>query len=106
MGENLIDFRGRRVLDGWPELLAESQRTTHVTVGGRRLPRVRYGEEADDWSAGNRPCHDCAAVAGEFHVVGCDVERCPACGGQALSCDCTDSAPDAEPGAAADGGGM
>lgn len=33
-------------------------------------------------------CHDCAVPEGQLHERGCDMERCPFCGGQLISCDC------------------
>lgn len=35
-------------------------------------------------------CHDCEAKPGEYHDMGCDVERCPDCGGQMIGCYCED----------------
>lgn len=33
-------------------------------------------------------CHDCGAKEGELHERGCDMEGCPFCGRQLLSCCC------------------
>lgn len=33
-------------------------------------------------------CGDCGREEGENHLDCCDIERCPKCSGQLLSCDC------------------
>ena len=35
-----------------------------------------------------RLCHDCGAEEGQIHELGCDMECCPYCGGQLISCGC------------------
>jgi len=83
-GERL-EFRGQEVASFWPDKLKRSQAVTHYIA---RVPRIRYGEEPDDWGADKYPCHDCGAIKGEYHVPSCDVEHCPVCGDQAISCGC------------------
>lgn len=41
------------------------------------------------YTEGKDHCHDCNVRPGQFHHPGCDMERCPKCGGQAIGCDCT-----------------
>ncbi len=86
----LLIFRGMAVASDWPAQLAAAQRETTVCIEGCVLPRIRYGNEGRDWGRADIPCHDCAAIKGEFHVPGCDMERCPACRGQAISCGCAE----------------
>jgi hypothetical protein len=49
----------------------------------RRSRRLRLKSNA-------AKCHDCDVPEGALHQVGCDMERCPFCGGQLISCRCLD----------------
>ncbi len=33
-------------------------------------------------------CHDCGVLEGELHKCGCDMERCPFCNRQIITCGC------------------
>lgn len=87
-GRPFVEFQGATVSNYWPSELLEAQFWPFVDVDGTEYERVPYGKE-EGWE-GRKPtnCHDCAALPGQFHGPGCDVERCPKCRLQFISCDC------------------
>lgn len=94
MERRFVEYRGVRMVEGWPERIQAAQRIPQVRVNGTLFDRVRYGHEEDDWEAELRPCHDCRVFHGEFHVPGCDAEECPRCHGQLITCECDVESPE------------
>ena len=77
----------------WDERIAEAQREPAFVIEGRRYPRIPYGSERPPWRLPE--CGDCRVKKGQLHVVGCDIEQCPACGWQLITCGCLDDEEDA-----------
>lgn len=107
--ENLTIFRGREILHVYletmkKEIVENSKYEYYITYNGQKVKRIRYGSEKqklheilkdthnnnfslyDDYEV----CDECLAKQGEFHREGCDLEVCPVCGGQIISCGCID----------------
>lgn len=60
-------------------------------IKGELYDPILFGEEDDDWGGKDNEedtCADCGCAVGEQHYPNCDIERCPCCGLQMLSCDC------------------
>lgn len=91
MSEQSEIVNGEPACKGHGKRLADAQAQTHYQIGNRKYKRIRYGNEGYEgrgWSDEVVPCNDCAAAFGQLHVPGCDLERCPKCGGQWIACEC------------------
>ncbi|WP_368298531.1 hypothetical protein [Cytobacillus firmus] len=68
--------------------VAESQLYMYYEIGDVEYKRIKYGEEESAFKS--EFCGDCAIKKGYYHVFGCDLEVCPKCNGQAITCGCHD----------------
>lgn len=91
--KSLVKYNGTTVIKGWPKEIIRAQSVREYSIDGQQYHRVAYGKEVGCSHDG--PCHDCAVNLGQLHAPGCDVEQCPKCSGQALSCPCDKRTPPA-----------
>lgn len=59
------------------------------------FPQIQEGGEKERWrryeemrEKHSYMCPSCGAKEGELHALSCDMEICPRCGGQLISCGC------------------
>jgi hypothetical protein len=83
-----IPFQGSTVSNYWPSELLEAQFWPVVVIDGDEFERIQYGDEGGWGERQPTNCHDCAALPGQLHGPGCDMEECPKCHAQFISCDC------------------
>jgi len=57
-----------------------------LEIEGIKRNRLSWPPDGDPTYPAN--CHDCKAPQGGLHHPGCSSEKCPNCGGQAISCGC------------------
>ena len=65
--------------------------TTSCTLNGIMVMCESVVYERDSsYFDNNQRCHDCGIEnkPGNIHHQGCDMEQCPICGGQLISCGC------------------
>jgi hypothetical protein len=72
-------------------LTADGCTFPYIYINGKRYERIGSGMPGDLMEGLKKPgdrCHDCGALYGHTHHLGCDNETCPRCGRQLISCDC------------------
>jgi hypothetical protein len=70
-----------RVANGWSSEISAAQIHATYWIKGVEHGRICHDSEVER-------CSDCGVEAGQLHVPGCEQERCPACQGQVISCEC------------------
>lgn len=65
-----------------------SQSVKTFRIGGRDYNRIACGYEIGEWYGIEDDCSNCGMATGFLHLLPCDLEQCPRCHKQALSCNC------------------
>jgi hypothetical protein len=90
----MVTYNGHEMASIWPKQIERAQHRPFYMVS-TVLERIRWGDERYPGIRKRRmtqTCHDCGVLPGQLHVPGCDMEQCPGCRGQNISCGCAHEA--------------
>jgi len=90
--EDIVHFNGIFMSKKWRDDILEEQEHIKLFIEGQEYLRIPFGSD-DEWTEIETnysiyPCHDCGVIKGQIHVLGCDIECCPRCKEQLISCGC------------------
>ena len=89
-GEGEVEYNGVVMDAEWPEQIEAAQKIRKISLAGAHYARIPFGREADMPTSSLHHCGDCGVLQGQLHVPDCDIEQCPRCRGQLMSCGCLD----------------
>ncbi|MCK5050641.1 MAG: hypothetical protein KAS53_02790 [Candidatus Cloacimonetes bacterium] len=105
--ENMTIYRGFEINKNEAKLIQEELEENnkykfYITKDGKKIPRIKFGDELNYVSNKFKEiesenfamyehydvCDECLAKHGDYHLDGCDLEICPACSKQLITCGC------------------
>ncbi|OYP38928.1 hypothetical protein [Rhodopirellula sp. MGV] len=89
-GEGEVIYNGMIMDEEWPARIIEAQSITTLEIDGKPFERIRFGDERDLPVESMEHCGDCGVLKEQYHVPSCDIEQCPNCFGQVMSCGCVE----------------
>lgn len=89
--EGEVEYNGVVMDAEWPAVIEAAQEIATVELGDAVFKRVAFGDEKNLPTDKMDNCGDCGVLRKQLHVPDCDIEQCPKCLGQLITCGCDQS---------------
>ena len=86
--EGEVEYNGVIMDADWPAEIEAAQNIKSISIAYVLHKRIPFGQEKNMPTEGLANCGDCGSLPGQLHVPDCDVEQCPKCFEQLISCGC------------------
>ena len=84
-----IEYQGDKMSVHNPIDIIKAQKQNGIISNGTVYERIPFGKEIRmPWGSIGKNCGDCCVLLGQYHTEGCDIEECPICHKQFLTCNC------------------